>query len=167
MSFTRENLSTIVQNNPDEVCAILNMMHVLGPAYQNLTTLCKANDIKLKGKKCGTKRPPSQYNLFTSLNKDHAELKELSFGERAKKLSVMWKNVQTNSKEKAKYDKLHADAVLAFQKASPSPAPSPAQAPVASKALAVAPSEPAPVEGKAKKVKVVKVKKDKVEKVVA
>jgi hypothetical protein len=114
MSFTRENIISIVSNNPDEICAVMNSMHMLGVAYTNFVTVCSSNGIKPKSKKHGKTRPPSKYNLFGSHNKDHPELKDLAFGERAKKLSEMWKVAQTKPDEMAKYEQLHVEAKQTF-----------------------------------------------------
>ena len=165
MSFTRENIISIVSNNPDEICAVMNSMHMLGVAYTNFVAVCSSNGIKPKSKKHGKTRPPSKYNLFGSHNKDHPELKDLAFGERAKKLSEMWKVAQTKPDEMAKYEQLHVEAKQTFD-TNQKNKQLPVVDAVAVEAVvvvveAVAEAPKAPKEKKEKKVKAPKEKKEK------
>jgi hypothetical protein len=113
MSFTRENVVSVVSNNPDEVAGILNCMHVLGPAMQAFSKLCSDNKIRplrrTKGQYCQNKRAPSAYICFTQANKDHKQLKGLPFADRAKAMGAMWTKTLANDGDHAKYVKMAAD----------------------------------------------------------
>lgn len=111
MSVTCENVLSLAQNNPEEVACMLNAVLQLNPACQAANKLCSDNGIKpmrrRKGQYRGAKRPPSHFNLFCSENKDHKDLKDLKFGERAKKNAEMWNKLKASKKDFDKFVKRH------------------------------------------------------------
>jgi hypothetical protein len=94
-SFTTDNIKAICENNPEEICAILNSIAPLRSIIDAFTTMCKDNEIKIrKGKgtyKKGT-RTPSGYNLFNKSQKDNDDLVGLKFADRSRAVGALWKS---------------------------------------------------------------------------
>jgi hypothetical protein len=93
-SFTTDTINAICENNPEEICAILNSIAPLRSIIDALGTICKDNEIKIRrGKgayKKGT-RTPSGYNLFNKSQTGNVDLVGLKFADRSRAVGALWK----------------------------------------------------------------------------